>query len=73
MKLCHFKICFLEIAEKRAATKTVGAVPMNNVTRHYFATGPLRYEYQLYAFTRQLFNERLRRAGIASMNKPYGP
>lgn len=62
-----------KIAEKRAATKTVGAVPMNNVTRHYFAQGPLRYEYQLYAFTRQLFNERLRRAGITSMNKPYGP
>ena len=46
---------------------------MNNQTRHYFAQGPLKYEYQLYAFTRQLFNERLRRAGITSINKPYGP
>ena len=64
---------FSEIAEKRAATKTIGAVPMNNQTRHYFANGPLKYEYQLYAFTRQLFNERLRRAGITSINKPYGP
>ncbi|CAG5104678.1 Oidioi.mRNA.OKI2018_I69.chr1.g1445.t1.cds [Oikopleura dioica] len=60
------------IAEKRAATKTVGAVPMNNATRHFFATGPLRYEYQLYAFTRQLFNERLKRAGIQSVASPYG-
>ena len=46
---------------------------MNNQTRHYFANGPLKYEYQLYAFSRQLFNERLRRAGITSINKPYGP
>ena len=46
---------------------------MNNETRHYFATGPLKYEYELYAFARQLFNERLRRAGIQSINAPYGP
>jgi len=64
--------CKLEIAEKRAATKTVGAVPMNNATRAFFASGPLRYEYQLYAFTRQLFNERLRRSGIESIATPYG-
>lgn len=61
------------IAEKRAATKTVHSVPMNNETRHYFANGPLKYEYELYAFTRQLFNERLRRLGIQSINAPYGP
>ena len=63
----------LGIAEKRAATKTVHSVPMNNETRHYFATGPLKYEYELYAFARQLFNERLRRNGIQSVNAPYGP
>lgn len=64
---------YLGIAEKRAATKTVHSVPMNNETRHYFANGPLKFEYELYAFARQLFNERLRREGIESINRPYGP
>jgi len=45
-------------------TKTVNNIPMSEASRKYFQTGPLKQEYDIYIFTRALFNERLRRFDI---------
>ena len=48
------------VQQKRKATKSNNQVKMNNASRLYFQTGPLRYEYDVYSFARSLFNHRLR-------------
>merc|ERR1712004_266603 len=52
------------MAKVRNMTKSVGQVKMNEKSRRYFETGPLKYEYDLYKFARQLFNEQLRRSEL---------
>ena len=54
---------------KRESTKSVNNVKMNEESRKYFQTGPLRKEYDIYLFTRALFNERLRRMNIAEVQR----
>lgn len=49
-----------QVQAKRKATKSNNQVKMNNASRLYFQTGPLRYEYDVYSFARSLFNQRLK-------------
>ena len=49
---------------KRQSTKTVNVTPMSLSTRQFFMNGPLKYDFELYTFVRQLFNERLKYFGI---------
>jgi len=52
------------LQDKRKSTKSVGQVKMNNASRLYFQTGPLRYEYDVYSFARALFNKRMEKLGV---------
>lgn len=52
------------VQQKRQGTKSVHQVKMNNASRLYFQTGPLKYEWDLYSFARALFNERMRVLGV---------
>jgi len=52
------------LQEKRKSTKSVGQTKMNNASRLYFQTGPLRYEYDVYSFARALFNKRMEKLGV---------
>merc|ERR1712110_489611 len=54
---------------KRNSTKSVNNVKMNAESRAYFQNGPLRKEYDVYLFTRALFNERLRRMNIPEVQR----
>lgn len=51
------------------STKSVNNVKMNAESREYFQKGPLKEEYDIYVFTRALFNERLRKFGITPIQK----
>merc|ERR1712176_838221 len=45
-------------------TKTQHKTPMNDESRAYFRSGPLKYEADVYAFAKQVFNEYLDRAEV---------
>lgn len=51
-------------------TKTQHKTPMSEESRHYFRTGPLRYESDVYEFAKKIFNERLEQANIEKYVKP---
>lgn len=59
-KLYHTKL----MQDKRSSTKTVNVTGMTEETRQWFIRGPLRFDYDLYMFVRQLFNEKLKKYGI---------
>lgn len=44
---------------------------MNNASRLFFQTGPLKYEWDLYSFARTLFNERMKRLGIPHTERAH--
>ena len=53
---------FIVMQDKRKATKTVNVTGMTEETRQWFIRGPLRFDYDLYMFVRQLFKQCFRKA-----------
>ena len=59
-----------EVQKHRNQTKTVNRKEVLPATREFFMKGPLRYAFDLYEYSKALFNERLRRNGIEPMVYP---
>lgn len=52
------------------ATKTQHKTPMSDESKHYFRTGPLRYETDVYEFAKAIFNEKMKKAEVETYVKP---
>jgi len=59
-----------EVQKHRNQTKTVNRKEVLPATREFFMKGPLRYAFDLYEYSKALFNERLRRNEIEPMVYP---
>jgi len=69
-KLFHFmSLLFAVVQEMQDLTRTVKKQRMSEESRHFFETGPLKYEIEFYNFARKLFNAKLKKISISSKQK----